>query len=130
MFLRGQARAHPIHRSGSSATVGLWSARGEDQSAECREHDGRRDADSFHWQLVSDFVADEHSRDVRQHHPERRAENDRIELLEPRGQADCGYLRLVAYLGEKESDERRRKRFPIRAAVAESRWLPWLIARD
>ncbi|HEY2528450.1 MAG TPA: hypothetical protein VGJ20_10985 [Xanthobacteraceae bacterium] len=50
-------------------------------------------------------MAKEHGRDIRQHHAEGGAENDRIKNLEPRGEADRRDLCLVADLGEKEGDQ-------------------------
>jgi hypothetical protein len=63
------------------------------------KHDGGRDADRFHRKPVGD----EHGGDVRQHHAERCADDDRIEGREPRGEADRGDLGLVTDFGEEKS---------------------------
>jgi hypothetical protein len=49
-------------------------------------------------------VPGEHRRDVREHHAERRAGHNRVELLESRRQAYSGDLRLVPDLGEEEGN--------------------------
>ena len=51
-------------------------------------------------------VSEQHRRYVRQHHPERRAEYNGGERLEPGGEGDRGDLRLVADLGKKKGDQR------------------------
>jgi hypothetical protein len=69
-----------------------------------------RDADGFHRQLIRHLVAEEHDRNVGQHHAQCRTNHDRREVFKPCRQADGRDLRLVTDLGNEEGDECRNKR--------------------
>ena len=79
---------------------------GKKPDAEQREYRRRDQPDGLNRQPARNTVADCDHRDIRQHHPKRRADYHRVELPEPRSEPDCGDLRLVADLGQKKRDER------------------------
>src|SRR3954451_1616206 len=73
--------------------------RGEDERG--------RIADPTKRQSTGEPVAEDDGRDIRQHHAESRADNDRVKLLEPSREADRRDLCLVADLGKEENHDRR-----------------------
>ena len=77
------------------------------ENADRGKDEGSDEPDGFDRELVSNPIADQYGGDVRQHHAECRAEDDRVELIEPGGETDRGNLCLVADFGEKEGGERR-----------------------
>ena len=74
----------------------------ECQCAEDGEDDGGNAVHQLHRYLLGDLVAQEHRRDVRQHHAEGRAEHHLHDVAVARGQRDSRDLRLVAHFGQKE----------------------------
>jgi hypothetical protein len=82
---------------------------GEGEHPKTSEHDRSSDADRLHREPVGELVPEKYRRDIGEHHAERCAGDDRVELLEPGGEADRRDLRLVTDLGEEERDQGRDK---------------------
>src|SRR5215472_7467967 len=102
------AQHYPPESSRSPTRLSVCSKDGQD--TECRKHYCHGYADRSDRQLLGDPVPDEDSRNIREHHAEGRADDDRIELLEPCGKTDRGDLRLITDFRDEERTERRGER--------------------
>ena len=107
----GERRKRPVGASRPSA-----SSENERRDPERGEDESGGVADRLERQAAGEPVAEDHGRDVGDHHAQRRAEDDRVKLLEPGRETDRRDLRLVADLGEEEDDDVVTKA-PLRASA-------------
>jgi hypothetical protein len=82
-------------------------ASNERQHCEHIKHDSSRDTNERDRQFVGQTVPNRDGRNVGEHHAKGRTDDDRVKMLEPSRETDSGDLRLIADLGEKESDQCR-----------------------
>src|SRR5208282_101349 len=95
---------HPRQRHSVSTSP---AASDEGQGTERGKHHRGRYPDRSYRQLLGDPVPNEDSRNIGEHHAESRADDNRAELLEPRGEANRGDLRLIPDFRDEKGTESR-----------------------